>query len=223
MYSYNAVDELNIKAKSLKDLIDGTPFKKSDIITLQDPQNPEIMAKRDIGSFKHLEQMRAEAVESRKNESKVRHSAASEGVIREIEKRKEEEKETGKKRKTTEEILLGSIPDVIPEDVERFWALEPLTEDVNPGQKITDGKAGMSFTSTSSNTATSNKSRRATIDEIREGRWKIMRKVSARNSLLTPLRTFHSFFSSYSWERKHTCNYKQTSEISTWSSIATSL
>jgi peptidyl-prolyl cis-trans isomerase-like protein 2 len=187
VYSYNAVDELNLKTKSFKDLMDGTPFKKSDIITLQDPQNPEIMAKRDISSFKHLETMRNESAENRKNESKLRHSAASEGVMREIAKIQNTEKESGKKRKTTEEILSGgndssstTFSGVITEDVTKIYELEPLTEDVNPGQVNTDGRAGMSLTSTSSATWTSNKTRRATVEEIREARWKIMRKLGKK-------------------------------------------
>lgn len=37
VYSYDAVEELNIKRKNWKDLIDDTPFKKEDIITIQVP------------------------------------------------------------------------------------------------------------------------------------------------------------------------------------------
>ena len=38
VYAYEAVNELNIKSKNFTDLITGEKFKKSDIITLQNPQ-----------------------------------------------------------------------------------------------------------------------------------------------------------------------------------------
>lgn len=34
-YSYDAVEELNIKRKHWKDLLDDTPFKREDIVTIQ--------------------------------------------------------------------------------------------------------------------------------------------------------------------------------------------
>ena len=34
------MDELNVKPKNWTDLVDGTPFKRSDLITLQDPAAP---------------------------------------------------------------------------------------------------------------------------------------------------------------------------------------
>ena len=39
VYAYDAVKELNIKTKDYTDLLTSQPFKKSDIITLQDPSN----------------------------------------------------------------------------------------------------------------------------------------------------------------------------------------
>lgn len=35
VYSYDAIKELNLKSKNFKDLINGEPFVKADIITLQ--------------------------------------------------------------------------------------------------------------------------------------------------------------------------------------------
>ena len=39
VYSYEAVKELNLKAGSLVDLLDSTPFKRTDVITIQDPSD----------------------------------------------------------------------------------------------------------------------------------------------------------------------------------------
>eukprot|EP01033_Poteriospumella_lacustris_P001406 gene1406-1020_t len=179
VYSFNAVDELNIKAKNWTDLIDGSRFTRADIITLQDPQNPDIMAKRDISQFKHLQQVRDDAAEARRTEQKVRHSTTSESVMREIERKQKEDAESGVVKRTTEEILQG-VTHQIAEDVARFQELRPLAEDVNPGLTLTTGKVSTSFTSTSSSRSTVNESRLATPDEIREARWKIMREMKQK-------------------------------------------
>ena len=60
VYCYDAVYELNIKAKNFTDLLTGEKFVKADIITLQDPQNEEHMARRDVSTFVHLHQIREE-------------------------------------------------------------------------------------------------------------------------------------------------------------------
>ncbi|XP_031551491.1 RING-type E3 ubiquitin-protein ligase PPIL2-like [Actinia tenebrosa] len=50
VYSLDAVEELNLKAKNFKDLITDEPFTRKDIITLQDPKNLE---KFNISAFHH--------------------------------------------------------------------------------------------------------------------------------------------------------------------------
>jgi len=51
VFCYEAVDELNIKAKNFKDLLTDEPFVRSDIIILQDPRN---MTKFNLSSFHHV-------------------------------------------------------------------------------------------------------------------------------------------------------------------------
>lgn len=51
VYCWEAIDQLNIKTKNWKDLIDDTPFLRKDIITIQDPQHLE---KFDISKFYHI-------------------------------------------------------------------------------------------------------------------------------------------------------------------------
>ena len=176
VYSYGAVNELNIKSKNFTDLISGETFKKSDVLTLQDPQNAEQMAKRDINNFSHLKTVREESSKTREGESKIRQSLSTSNVMKEIESQRQLEKESGVKRKTLEEIISNKSTED-NSDVERFLALQALTLDVTPGQVSTDGRASSSLTSTSSNLWTSNATRRATAEEIREARWKIMRQV----------------------------------------------
>jgi peptidyl-prolyl cis-trans isomerase-like protein 2 len=52
VYSYDAVEELNLRPKNFRDLIDDTPFKKEDIITIQDPNNLE---RRNLNNFHFLQ------------------------------------------------------------------------------------------------------------------------------------------------------------------------
>nr|POF18594.1 peptidyl-prolyl cis-trans isomerase-like 2 [Quercus suber] len=53
VFSWETVERLNVKAKNLKDLVNDVDFKRSDIITLQDPQNIE---SRDLSQFKYLKE-----------------------------------------------------------------------------------------------------------------------------------------------------------------------
>nr|POF13982.1 peptidyl-prolyl cis-trans isomerase-like 2 [Quercus suber] len=53
VFSWETVERLNLKAKNLKDLVNDADFKRSDIITLQDPQNIE---SRDLSQFKYLKE-----------------------------------------------------------------------------------------------------------------------------------------------------------------------
>ncbi|KAI1327827.1 hypothetical protein F5Y16DRAFT_370398 [Xylariaceae sp. FL0255] len=51
VFAYETVDRMNIKTKVWRDLVDDAEFGRSDIITLQDPQNA---ASRDLSQFKYL-------------------------------------------------------------------------------------------------------------------------------------------------------------------------
>ncbi|XP_026678012.1 RING-type E3 ubiquitin-protein ligase PPIL2 [Diaphorina citri] len=51
VYSFEAVDQLNIKTKSFKDLLTDEPFQRKNIITLQDPNE---LSKFNLTNFHHL-------------------------------------------------------------------------------------------------------------------------------------------------------------------------
>ncbi|KAM8886683.1 RING-type E3 ubiquitin-protein ligase PPIL2 isoform 3-T3 [Spinachia spinachia] len=51
VFSYEAVDQLNIKTKSFKDLLSDEPFTRKDIIVLQDPTN---LDKFNVSNFFHV-------------------------------------------------------------------------------------------------------------------------------------------------------------------------
>jgi peptidyl-prolyl cis-trans isomerase-like 2 len=51
VFAWDTVERMNIKAKMWRDLVDDVEFKRSDIITLQDPRDAQ---SRDLSQFKHL-------------------------------------------------------------------------------------------------------------------------------------------------------------------------
>ena len=53
VFAWDTVERLNIKAKMWRDLVDDKDFTRSDIITLQDPQNVE---SRDLSMFDYLKE-----------------------------------------------------------------------------------------------------------------------------------------------------------------------
>jgi len=63
VFAWETVERLNIKAKMWLDLVDDREFGRSDIITLQDPQNIE---SRDLSKFKFLKE--GESVLSKEQE-----------------------------------------------------------------------------------------------------------------------------------------------------------
>ncbi|OLL26593.1 Peptidyl-prolyl cis-trans isomerase-like 2 [Neolecta irregularis DAH-3] len=52
VFSWEAVDRLNIKAKLWRDLVTNVPFTRHDIMTIQDPHN---LSNRDMSTFQHLD------------------------------------------------------------------------------------------------------------------------------------------------------------------------
>lgn len=89
VFSYEAVEQLNIKTKNWKDLVDDTPFTRKDIITIQDPNNLE---KFNISTFHHIRKgLRVES-EEEKLERKDPHgrlktvSAETKDILSELER-----------------------------------------------------------------------------------------------------------------------------------------
>lgn len=176
VYSWDAVEELNIKRKNWTDLLTGENFTRKDIITLQDPSNAEHMALRDISNFKHLKEVREEEVSKlagMEQAANIRHNASTEVVLQELyaRQKREREEEEEKKRKAEEEEA-GDEPGSKKRKI--------LVEDLHPGKKITTGAAAASFTATGYSIATDNSCREATEEEIREARWKYQRKLGKK-------------------------------------------
>ena len=58
VFSKDAVKELCFKRNCLEDLLDATPFKKEDVIVLHDPDEKDLVSRRDLANFWHLQEER---------------------------------------------------------------------------------------------------------------------------------------------------------------------
>jgi peptidyl-prolyl cis-trans isomerase-like 2 len=179
VYIYEAVNELNIKTRNFTDLITGEAFTRSDIITLQNPDDDEHMALRDINKFAHLQEEDLDKDQSSRSDSNIRFNPTAEKVMKEIEAKKQASE--GSRANTLEGYLDAMRQDHnFIDDVKEILAMRPTIEDVNPGQLNTDGKASSSLTSTVMPSHTSNSTRLATAEEIREALCKKIRALGKK-------------------------------------------
>lgn len=89
VFSYEAVEQLNIKTKNWKDLVDDTPFVRKDIITIQDPNALE---KFNISTFHHIRkrlrvETEEEILERKDPQARLRMvSAETRDILNELER-----------------------------------------------------------------------------------------------------------------------------------------
>lgn len=179
VYSFDSVNEMNIKTKNYVDLISGEPFARSDIITLQNPQDPSFASKRDINSYHHMKVLKEESKTTRDNNPKIRFNSTAESIMKNIEKKKLDESKEDKKSIEDYVREINSSSESV-DDIQSFLSLKATIDDVNPGQVATDGKASSSFTSSSVACWTSNATRLAKPSEIRDALWRTMRRLGKK-------------------------------------------
>lgn len=147
VFAWETVERLNIKAKMWKDLVDDRDFGRSDIITLQDPQN---IASRDMSQFKFLKDgespLSAESEEARLKGSVNIDALGRIGdkVLRAkeaVEKARREREAGGDVNRAKALVKPGSINPAKPS------LLQQKKIAYNAAQ-YTNGKAAASFTST---------------------------------------------------------------------------
>lgn len=84
VYSKEAVDRLNIKTGNLRDLITDEPFKRSDIITIQDPSD---LDKCNISGFYHIKNKLKLTDHKSDSKSKIKSSSTmTQSVLEELER-----------------------------------------------------------------------------------------------------------------------------------------
>jgi peptidyl-prolyl cis-trans isomerase-like protein 2 len=153
VYSYSAVQELNVKAKNWTDLLTGEAFKRSDILVLQDPTNIEA---RSTSNFTHMhEHWLATAGKDRakaEDASNIRVNPATSRIFDEI----------AENRKRRED-----------EEAERLRN-QPVKKRVKTGD--TSHALANSFTSTAVDVATRTEYRDATDEEVMDMRHAALKK-----------------------------------------------
>jgi peptidyl-prolyl cis-trans isomerase-like protein 2 len=162
VFSWDTIERLNIKAKNWKDLVNDETFTRSDIVTLQDPQN---VASRDLSQFKYLQDgestLTAEQVAERSagvNEQNMGSAAkilkAKEAVARARAEREKSASQTNGSN-STESQALANARKAHAEVAKSSRTTKQLP--FNAAQHTT-GQAAASFTSTglTPNTSTAN-------------------------------------------------------------------
>lgn len=148
VFAWETVERLNIKARMWQDLVDDKEFGRSDIITLQDPQNIE---SRDLSKFKFLKD--GETVPIKEEDKELQNASVNiealgrigEKVLRakEAVEKARKEREVGcdiNRSKALAKANLGNTgprPSMIQEKKTAYNAAQ-----------YTTGKAAASFTST---------------------------------------------------------------------------
>ena len=165
VYSYEAYYELNVKAKNYECLISGQKFnKKKDVILLNsDPTDKEFHKLRDINTFFHVINQR-QLEKKAPQHSNIRHSVTATRILDKINKTKQSEDDSSKKRTGDKEDLK-----------KEGKRLKIFSEDVT-GVKYNTGKAASSFTSTAVEATNENEAREATEDELLQSMLSVMRR-----------------------------------------------
>lgn len=148
VFAWDTIERLNIKAKMWKDLMDDREFGRSDIITLQDPQNIE---SRDLSKYKFIQEGESVLTKEQEEERKGGNvnidalGRVGDKVLRAkeaVEKARRERAALGDVNRTKSLMKIGSSqtapkPSLVQEKKLAYNAAQ-----------YTTGKAAASFTST---------------------------------------------------------------------------
>lgn len=100
VYSYEAIDELNIKTKNMKDLLTDTPFTKLDIITIQDPKN---MERRNLSNFHYIKTGLKLADDTNDPLNNIQISESHKHLIRQLNEKHAQQQEDNKEKQKQQE------------------------------------------------------------------------------------------------------------------------
>ncbi|KAK4505323.1 hypothetical protein PRZ48_003286 [Zasmidium cellare] len=154
VFSYDTVERLNIKAKNWRDLINDEEFKRSDIITLQDPQNIE---SRNLSQFKYLKEGTSTLTPEQEAERSAGVNDQNLGSAAKILKAKEAVAKARAEREkasqgSTESQALANARKAHAEIAKSSKASKPVPHNA---AQYTNGQAAASFTSTGLTPSTS--------------------------------------------------------------------
>jgi peptidyl-prolyl cis-trans isomerase-like protein 2 len=160
VYSWQAYHELNVKTKNYQDLISGEKFNpKQDVILLNNPDDEDFQKLRDINNFHHIRHGRTLERDT-KPSSNVQHSVTAARIMAKIQKHQQ----TQQQKSETKPIATTTTT-----ETPKYLAEAVI------GYRLTSGIASSSLTSTSSILEPTNAAREATLEEILQAQFKVMR------------------------------------------------
>jgi peptidyl-prolyl cis-trans isomerase-like protein 2 len=164
VYSYEAVDQLNVKAKNMTDLLSGEAFSKADIVTVQDPAD---WSRRQIDLFEHIRRKRAQ-IDGGDADVATSTAQSSTAAAAAAPAENQAEAFTGKR-----------LPKPAAEDERDPKRTKAAPIQLAPARAhFTTGAAAASFTSTAQVLVTTNQSRALDEEEIREKRYTNIRRAA---------------------------------------------
>jgi peptidyl-prolyl cis-trans isomerase-like protein 2 len=89
VYSHEAYQELNVKAKNYQDLTSGSKFTKNDVILLNDPLDEAHSQLRDINNFHHIRHARSLESSAARTDN-VKYSVTATRIMDQLKRQKQE-------------------------------------------------------------------------------------------------------------------------------------
>ena len=189
VYSYEAVQTLNIKPRNYFDLISGEKFNpKKDIILLNDVNDESLLKLRDINNFLHLETLRKDHQSSSSQSDEVgsgniQMSVSAKRIMEKLQnnKKEQEEKDRMEKKRKQQQMEEEENEDGEGNGKRDYKKMKILTCDL--GITYTKGQISGSFTSTSLPSYSStrgNDIREATEEEILSSLFDQMKKLKRK-------------------------------------------
>lgn len=181
IFSYEAVQELNFKNKMFNDLITNEPFKKTDILTLQDPHDPNA---RHVSKFFFMKEGQQEAVtlmlnpamaDNEENSQRINMNSSMQRIF-------DEKHRLGEVKALEQQALedaKANAPE--PEVVEKKknW-YEEYQRLGKQNERYTSGEMAEAFTSSTKSLTTQNELRKQTDVEELEDIYKLVRTNKAK-------------------------------------------
>lgn len=184
VFSKDAVKELCFKRNCLEDLLDATPFQMEDVISLHDPDDADLVKRRDLANFWHLDQERKRRDQELGSKGSFSQTDGQKRVLAEA-KANVKEREDERSAKEQERLAILNAPDHpankgLTEAYLRVRMLGATTDEVTGGSKLTSGATSGSFTSSAVDVSTTAALRAASEGELQTARWNCLRNLGQK-------------------------------------------
>jgi peptidyl-prolyl cis-trans isomerase-like 2 len=184
VYSWQAYQELNVKANHYEDLISGQPFDKTrDVLILYDPNDDDLNRRRDINTFFHIQNARQLQNSSDNKRETIQHGMTATRIMQQLAKNKQEKQQ----QQAAQESKKRAAAEAVSEDANherqgnnnKRMKFNPdgliLARDVTGVRYTTTGGAA-SFTSTGVGVHLDDCDRPATEEEILQAQLLVLKQ-----------------------------------------------